>query len=862
VAGLLATDPVGGLGGEEPSRRLHEFGPNQLEEDEGPSRLQLLARQFASALVLTLIVAAVIAGALLGDWVDASVILAIVVLNAAIGYSQESKAAGAARGLRRLAAPFATVVRDGFEVRIKTVEIVPGDVIQMGAGDRVFADGRIIEATHFGVDESELTGESVPVDKDIDPVPETALLGDRTSMVFSGTMVTTGHASALVTATGSETEIGQIAGLLSTENPPTPLEKELGKVGRRLGLLAVSVAVIVFVIGLAQGKPTESMFLLAVALAVAAIPEGLPAVVGITLGRGVQGMARRNAIVRRLPAVEALGAVTVICSDKTGTLTKNEISVQEAEMAALYVDPSAPPDDPRIDRFALIATLCNDARMSGDAWLGDPTEIALVRSVSHLVDVDALRSRYERVDEIPFDAKRRRMSTMHPFEGGAFIAVKGAPEVVIPMCRQFEIHDGIETLDPDRMSSALSAAESMASRGLRTLALAYRIEEEMPERLENTADDLVLVGLVGMRDELRPDAKTSIEEAGGAGVTVVMITGDHEVTARAIAGDLELLDGRHVMSGQDLAASDEPTLEREIDTIGAFARVDPVDKVKIVHAWQGRGEIVAMTGDGINDAPALKAADIGVSMGSGTDVAREASDIVLADNSFATIVTAIREGRTIFANLRKVIAFLLAANVSEVVVVFSGFLLFGALGDPILATQLLWINLVTDGLPALALGFDPAEPGVMQRPPERKRSLLGWESQLRLLARGTLLAIAVMGAFAFGIGQDYPWEQTRTLAFTTLVLIQMTYVYALRVLGSGWRIGLGSNRLVHGAVAISVALQVLVVTTTIGNDLFQTIPLSTSDWVVAGALALAGALAVLVAGFFVPGMRFRSSDGA
>lgn len=847
VARLAQVHPNQGLEASEAARRLDRYGPNELEEDEGPSRFQVFLRQFTNALVLTLIAAAVISGALLQDWIDAGVILAIVFLNAAIGYSQEAKAADAAASLKRLAVPVATVVRGGMETEIPTPEVVPGDVILIETGDRIPADGRLIQLSHLRIDESELTGESVPVDKTLEPVIPEARLGDRSCMVFSGTTAVGGRAHAVVTATGEATEIGKIAGMLSKEEPPTPLEREMDKVGKRLGLLATGVAVIVFALGLTQGKAVETMFLLAVALAVAAIPEGLPAVVGITLGRGVREMASRNAIVRRMPAVEALGAVTVICTDKTGTLTRNEIWVQEAEMASLAVtDPSVLADDPRILRYAELVTLNNDARESGDRWLGDPTEIALLRSVAGIADIEALREERPRLDEIPFEAARKRMTTVHGGDSGYLVVVKGAPEVVIPLATRMETAEGIAELPVHRADSALSTAEDMASRGLRTLAVAYKVIGEMPDDLATEETDLILVAVTGMKDELRPEAATSIAEANGAGIQVVMVTGDHEVTARSIANELGLLADREVIGGKELATTPVDELAEEVADIGAFARVDPADKVKIVDAWRSRAEIVAMTGDGVNDAPALRTADVGVAMGSGTDVARDASDIVLADDNFATIVRAVREGRTIFTNIRKVIFFLLAANVSEVLVVFSGFLLFASLGEPLLATQLLWVNLVTDGLPALALGFDAPEPGVMLKPPERSRSLLDWRSQVRLVARGAILAVAVLAAFFYGNGADLSWVQTRTIGFTVLVIVQMTYVYALRVIEAGWREGLGSNRLLHGAVIGSLVLHALVVATPLGNELFQTVPITGGQWALAFGLAILGAVGVLI----------------
>ncbi len=854
VCQRLMTDPAWGIDPDQAANRLEETGPNRLEEHAGPSRLQLLARQFTDVLVLILVVAALISGFVLGDWLEAVVILAIVILNATIGFIQEAKAADAAESLRQLAAPEAKVIRAGREQHVPTEEIVPGDLVVIEPGDRVFADARLVSASRLQVDESELTGESTPVEKSTDTVDPDAVIGDRSSMVFAGTVVAGGRGFGVVTATGQATEIGHIAGMIREDEPPTPLERELSHVGRRLGILAGVVALMVFGIGLAQGRPVQSMFLLAVALAVAAIPEGLPAVVGVTLGIGVQKMARLNAIVRRLPAVEALGGVTVICTDKTGTLTLNEIRVHELALAGSNLDdPSAEPDDRRVSRYAELAILCNDARTTDEGWAGDPTEAALLSSALELTEPDAVRAEWPRIDEIPFDSTRKRMTTLHRSGETLLMAVKGAPEVVLRACVSVETDSGIRALVEDEASQWLSRAEDMAARGLRTMALAYR--ETEPDGFDLADEhDLVLVALVGMSDQLRDEAKASLDEATGAGVTVVMITGDHEVTARAIADDLGLLGDREVMSGSSLHAMEEGDLEDRVTQIGVYARVDPADKVKIVRAWQAEGEVVAMTGDGVNDAPALRIADVGVAMGSGTDVARDASDIVLADDNFATIVAAVRGGRTIFSNIRRVIAFLLAANVSEIIVVFTGFLVFSAYGDPLLATQILWVNLITDGLPAVALGFDPPDRFVMLRPPSRTRSLLDRRSQLAIVVRGALLAAVVLLAYVFGIDRGLGWEVTRTLGFTTLVLVQMAYIYGLRVSESGWREGFSRNWLLHGSVTLSILLQLLVVVTPAGNEFFDTVPLGGDLWLLAAGLALLGFMVIVTASKLVPSL--------
>jgi Ca2+-transporting ATPase len=849
----LSADQRRGLDTSEALRRLAAVGPNRIEEDPGPTRWDLLVRQLKDVLVLILLVAALISGVLLGDWVEAIVIVAIVIINAAIGYVQEAKAADAAEGLRKLSSPTTSVIRDGTEHDVPSEQIVPGDLIVIEYGDRISADARLVSVFRLQVDESELTGESTPVDKTEDAVEPDAGIGDQSSMVFAGTVVVAGHATGLVTATGQATEVGRIAGMLHTEEPPTPLERELAQVGRRLGALAGVIASLVFAVGLAQGRPVESMFLLAVALAVAAIPEGLPAVVGVTLGLGVQRMATLNAIVRRLPAVEALGAVTVICTDKTGTLTRNEIRVQEVALEADQTTKlSELTDDRRLRLFFELAILCNDARMTVNGWRGDPTEIALLMSGSDVADPDQVRTKWPRVDEIPFDSTRKRMTTLHRSGHRYLVVAKGAPEVVVPECTEVQTADSRRALDPEIAQSWLRGAEEMAKRGLRTLSLAYREIDTAPEDLASAEGDLVLVALVGMSDQIRDEAKPSLDEATGAGVQVVMITGDHEVTARSIADELGLLQDREIVNGHQLHVTEDSDFNDRVSRVGTYARVDPGDKVRIVRAWQGQGEIVAMTGDGVNDAPALRIADVGVAMGSGTDVARDASDIVLADDNFATIVAAIRSGRTIFSNIRRVIAFLLAANVSEIIVVFVGFLLYSSLGEPLLATQILWVNLVTDGLPAVALGFDPPDRFVMRRPPSRRRSLLDRRSQLAVLIRGAILAGTVLLAFAYGLGRGFEWEVARTLGFTALVLVQLTYVYALRVSESGWRDGLTRNAVLHWAVLLSVTLQVLVVVTTIGNRFFATTPLPVELWLVAIGLSVLAFLGVVAAAALLP----------
>jgi Ca2+-transporting ATPase len=840
VVAALGADPERGLTSQEAARRLVEYGGNTLGEDTGPSRLRLLLDQFRDVMIGILVVAALVSGLLLDEWIDAGVILAIVLLNAALGFAQEARAENALARLKAMSAPEAVVVRDGEERRIPSDDVVPGDVLVLEVGDRVAADARLVDAVHFDAEESALTGESFPVSKHTEPVDAAVALGDRHNMVFSGTSAAAGRARAVVTTTGRVTEVGRIADVLSGKEPPTPLQIELARVGRRLAMLAVGTAGLVFLTGLVRGNAAEAMFLTSVALAVAAIPEGLPAVVTITLSGGVQRMAARNAIVRRLPAVEALGSASVICTDKTGTLTRNEIRVQAVLLDEKRWSPGQAGLDPRAERLAAVASLCNDARaLEEGGWLGDPTEVALLLAVEEMgLDPASFRGAHPRDDEIAFDSRRKRMTTLH--DGGRYAAVKGAPEVVLERCAFVETADGPVPLDDPGRAAVLAAAAGLAKTGLRTLALADRTGDlgAQPDEVER---DLTLLGVTGMSDATRPEAATAVAEARAAGIVVVMVTGDHEVTARAVAKEVGILDSDdQVMPGERLRRMTAAELAEEVDRYRVYSRIDPLDKVKIVEAWQARGEIVAMTGDGVNDAPALRQSDIGVAMGSGTDVSKDASDMVLTDDNFATIVAAVREGRGIFTNLKTVVYYLLSCNASEVLVMFVGFLAFGFLGDPLLAVQLLWINLITDGLPALALGVDPPSPDVMSRAPDRKRDILSARRQVRLLGYGTVLAAAAIGALVIGhyaLGEE--WPVVRTFVFTTLVVVQLAHVFPMRSRDSGrWLGGPGRNRLLVIGVLASLLLQVGVVYVAVGQTLFDTVALPGGMWAIMAALAV------------------------
>ena len=832
----LETDLEQGLGNDEVRRRLARLGPNELKPRKRGGWLPVLAAQLADILVWVLLGAAAIAGLLLDEWIDASVILAIVVLNTVLGFIQQFRAERALAALQEAAALEATVRRSGQELRIRARDLVPGDVVVLASGNRVPADVRLSETQHLRIDEAALTGESVPNSKRTTAAALDAPLAERGSMAFAGTTVVAGRAVGVVVATGMRTVVGGIAHLVGEQKESsTPLQRELGSVGRRLGLLAVGVAALVFVLGAARGYPADEMLLTAVALGVAAIPEGLPVVVTVTLAQGVGRMARRHALVRRLAAVETLGATTVICTDKTGTLTRNELRVQRV-LAFTESGPGGPSDPETWKAYARVAALCNDARLNGDGEAtGDPVEIALLRSVEETGDdVEELRRAYPRSDELAFDSSRKRMSTLHRDHGGTYVAVKGAPEIIAARCNAARTPTGTVRIDEAARLDLMRRADELAREGLRTLALAERTIDGEPGSIHDPERDLVWVALVAMMDEPRRESHGAVAEAIDAGAIVVMVTGDHPATARAIAHDVGIPEWGEVLEGRALHEMSDTALAATVDRYRVYARVDPVDKVKIVKAWQARGHIVAMTGDGANDAPALRAADIGIAMGSGTDVGREAADMVLADDNFATIVAAIGEGRRIYLNLQKIVWFLLSANAAEVLLITVSLLLIGRLGPPLLATQILWVNLVTDGLPVLALAVDPAPAGIMHRAPHPQRAVLSARAQLAMLVRGAILASAPLAVLLYGYWlRHLPWDQVRTFVMTTLVGVQLAYAFVIRREGSIRGERLVPNWWLAISIAASIALQVAVVVTPLGHDLFETRTLAIRDWAVA-----------------------------
>jgi Ca2+-transporting ATPase len=824
-----------------------EFGPNQLAEPPAPARWRRLLGQFLEPVIGVLIAAAVISG-LMGDWVDTAAILAIVMLNGVLGFIQEDRAERALAALRRLASPMAKVLRAGHLQTIPARELVPGDRIALEAGDSVPADARLIRAVDLRVQEAALTGESVPVAKQAEALltPETPL-GERRNMVYMGTTAVAGKAEAIVVATGMETEVGRVAGMLGrTERQPTPLQVRLAELGRGLLLAVLAIVALVFVLRLLRGGALLDSFLLSVSLAVAAVPEGLPAVVTLALAIGLQRLVRRNALVRRLPSVETLGSVTVICSDKTGTLTRNEMMVREVvtgsahyhvsgagyeprggfhprrgEIEGEHGEPVDPRDWPDLMRALHVAAWCNTAEVApgpGDdpGWqvIGDPTEGALI-VVARKADVHAHDRDGRVLHEVPFDSRRKAMSVLvRGPDDSATMHTKGAPEVVLAMCDREWRHGQLESLTPGRRAEILRMAAHMAARALRVLALADRHHPDPDHAAARREEGLVFVGLVGMIDPPRVEARQAVRTCREAGVRPIMITGDHPATALAIARELGIAgEGDRVLTGQDLDGLGDESLVVIVEGVSVYARVSAGDKLRIVRALKGRGHVVAMTGDGVNDAPALKAADIGIAMGHvGTDVAKEASDMVLMDDNFASIVGAVEEGRGVYENVRKFIHYLLASNASEVLLMLVAALV--GWPAPLTAVQLLWINLVTDGLPALALGVEPLERDVMRRPPRPSgEPVITRRAGLTILVHGLLMAAVGVIAFAFVYGRGEDVHRSRTAAFCTMALTQLFFAFACRSHRRTLpQIGPFSNPYLFGAIAASAALQFVVVT--------------------------------------------------
>ncbi len=817
----LKTDEKSGLSSQEAAARLARDGENRLREGKKKTNLQRFAEQFKDVMILILLAAAVISFIVAcstgepSEFFEPLLIVAIVIANAVMGVMQESKAEKALEALKNLSAPHARVLRDGKEAIVDASKLVVGDIVLLEAGDFVPADARLLTSSSLKSEESALTGESVPSEKDAEAVVAAdAPLGDRHNMVYSGCSITYGRATAVVTATAMNTEMGKIAGLLdASEDGQTPLQQKLANMGKYLGIVALAACAVIFVLGLLDGIPVMEIFMTAVSLAVSAIPEGLPAIVTIVLAIGVQRMVKKNAIIRRLPAVETLGSASVICSDKTGTLTQNRMTLTHAYVdggagtEAISGNNSAP-----VRRLLQYAALCCDGSVDfspeGEKHLGDPTETAIIVAAHRNgMEKDALNAQSPRLADLPFDSDRKLMTTVNRIDGRIVAIVKGA----------FDVMDGL-CISGD-LAAARRVNDEMSRQALRVLAVGYKVLDGEPKAVTSEAleNNLTFLGLVGMIDPPRPEAREAVKQCRRAGIKPVMITGDHVVTASAIAKDLGILgEGDEAVTGAELARMSEQDLDAHVANISVYARVSPEDKIRIVQAWQRKGQIVAMTGDGVNDAPALKAADIGCAMGiTGTDVAKGAADMTLTDDNFATIVDAVREGRGIYANIKKVVGFLLGTNIGEVITVFAAMLLWHK--TPLLSMQLLWINLVTDSLPAISLGMEAVENDVMEHSPKPKdEGIFAHGLGIQVVLQGCMFAILTLIGFLLGERYGGSLEAGQTMAFMVLSLTQIVQAFNMRSEHSLFKIGVFTNHKLNWAALLSVVLVCLVLFTPVG----------------------------------------------
>lgn len=843
AAEILNTSLSEGLSSETAQQRLKEFGYNELVGKKGPTLFEMFLDQFKDFLVIILIVASLIS-ILIGEVIDSLVIIFIVILNAVLGVVQEYKANKALDALKKMAAPEAKVIRDSMVQVIPARELVPGDLVLLEAGNYVPADLRLVECINLKIDESALTGESVPVEKNAEKVLNGEVpLGDRINCAFMGTVVTYGRGKGIVVSTGMKTEIGMIATMLeSYEEEITPLQKKLEETGKVLGIASLVICGVVFLMGLFRGIPFLEIFMTAISLAVAAIPEGLPAIVTIVLALGLQRMVKRNAIIKKLHAVETLGSTTVICSDKTGTLTQNQMTATKIftdgqffsitgegyrPFGDFYLNDKKidPRSNPALEMLLKIGALCNDAKLEeisqeqdSPSWriLGDPTEGALVVAAAKAGLVTSELEKSEpRVKEIPFDSDRKLMTTIHPC-GGKYVAyVKGAPDVLLSRSKYIYKTNQILPLTQDDIEEINAANKTMASQALRVLALAYRPLEKLPEepKSEDIEKELIFVGLIGMIDPPRPEAIEAIKICKQAGIRPVMITGDHKDTAVAIAKELGLLENETgVLTGAQLDSITDEELLKESKKVSVYARVSPIHKLRIVDAIKSNGHIAAMTGDGVNDAPALKKADIGVAMGiTGTDVAKETADMILVDDNFASIVAAVEEGRVIYSNIRKFIFFLLSCNIAEILIIFVSML--AGLPIPLKPIQLLWINVLTDAFPALALGMENKEPDIMQRPPRKpEEPIIDGKMRWQIAIQSIFMTVAVIGVFVYALKTTADLEKARTFAFTTLIFSELLRAYTSRSeTYSVFKIGFFTNRFMVLGTSISLILLLAVI---------------------------------------------------
>ena len=832
----LGTNLENGLSKDEVLESREKHGGNSLTEKKQKSIVAMFFSQFKDFMVIILLAAAVISG-VLGEWSDTVIILIVVLLNAVIGVVQENKAEKSLEALKSLSSPSAKVLRDGKKLEIESEELVPGDIMLLDAGDFVSADGILVESASLQIEESALTGESLPVDKQTAiPEGEDLPLGDRLNNVFTSSLVTNGRGKVIVTATGMNTEIGNIAEMLQNqEEMRTPLQEKLDQLGKMLGIGALAICTIIFAIGYFQGRPALEMFLVAVSLAVAAIPEGLPAIVTIVLSLGVQRMIKKNAIIRKLPAVETLGTASVICSDKTGTLTQNKMTVTKLYTYNQLEDIDSVDVLEEDRRLALkIGLLANDSsieEVDGEKkQLGDPTEIALVVSAENL---GLLKKEHEqkmkRVEELPFDSDRKLMTTIHDDTDHFKIFTKGAVDVILNRCTKVRIGSEIKELTEGMKQEIKDVNEDMSKKALRVIALAYKEEKNIPTELTSEAveNNLIFVGMEGMIDPPREEAKVAVAKCKAAGIRPVMITGDHKITAMAIATQLGILDESGIaIEGSDVEKMTQEQLNENVEKYSVYARVSPEHKVRIVSAWQSRGKIVAMTGDGVNDAPALKKANIGCAMGiTGTDVSKQAADMILTDDNFATIVEAVEEGRSIFDNIKKSINFLLSCNLGEIVALLTTIVLGMPL--PLLPIHILWVNLVTDSLPALALGVDPQEPGLMERKPrDPKKSIFADGLWASIIFQGIIIGVVTL--VAFNLGNRTSIEEGRTMAFVTLTLAQLMHTFNVRSTDKSiFTVGLFTNKYLIGANLLSIFLVVILIVVPQLREIFKLTLIST-----------------------------------
>jgi len=905
----LAVSPQNGLTSNDAMLRLKTYGHNQLDEAPPTTVWQMLWEQFNNFVIILLVVAAIVS-VLLGDWVEAAAIMTIVILNAALGVIQERRAEEALAALREMAAPEANVLRDGRRISIPARELVPGDIVFLEAGNYIPADLRLVEAVNLRIDEAALTGESVPVQKDARLRLEAGIpLGDRKTTAFMGTVVTYGRGRGVIVSTGMHTQIGMIAEMLqAVEQEQTPLQRRLDQFGKVLGWAALAVCGLVFLVGWMRGTPPLDMFIIAVSLAIAAVPEGLPAVVTISLALGMREMIKRNALIRRLSSVETLGSATVICSDKTGTLTQNEMTVTrvaaDGEFISITGSGYTPKgeflrDDksvtlseyPAILTTLWIGALNNDATLELESYqdgettyrmIGDPTEGALIVAAAKAGALPSpLNQAYPRIQEIPFDSERKRMVTVHtvqdprsedisPFSDKGqhesyVITTKGAPDVVLQQCTYYQNRENQAVpLDDEQRRRILAANDAMTQDALRVLGVAYRVTQVLDDDYDGEIEDdlekdLIFVGLIGMIDPSRPEVTPALRTARKAGIRTVMITGDYPNTARAIAEDIGLLEeGHKVLTGSDLNQMDDDTLRREVTRTDVFARVSPQHKMRVVQALRANGEVVAMTGDGVNDAPSIKQADIGVAMGiTGTDVTKETADMVLTDDNYASIVSAVEQGRVIYSNIRKFVYYLLSCNLAEIAIIFLATL--AGLPSPLTAIQLLWLNLITDGAPALALGVEKGDPDIMLKPPRSpSEPIINRRMQLGIGVQ--TVAITTVTLLAYWIGLQYFPETATTMSFVALSFSELLRAFTARSENYPiLKVGLFSNRSMNWAVVSSLVLLLAVVYVPFLRPIFNTSPLGLAQWQYLLPLLFVPALAAEVTKWFISRRAARVS---